>query len=191
MRRIIIALLLFVLPLTACTGQRSTPEPIKVELPVGVVDSLSRNLKVEATQIEFNKVTELDYSNTCLGLPSVDEDCADMVIRGYQGIIALEGAQYEFRSDQSGERMRIVPIALKAAQSDLAKRLNINPEFVRWVSIEKVDWPDSCLGLEQPGINCNMVITPGFRILLESGGIIFVFRTDLTGKQTVLEMFSD
>jgi hypothetical protein len=191
MRKLITALLALALMLTACNRQNSTAEPIKVELPVGVVESLSRNLKVESEQIEFNKITELDYSNTCLGLPSVDEQCAEMIIKGYQGIISLDGAQYEFRSDRSGERMRIVPIALKAAQSVLATRLNVNPEFVRWVSIEKVDWPDSCLGLEQPGMNCNMVITPGFRILLESGGIIFVFRTDLSGKQTVMEMFSN
>jgi hypothetical protein len=191
MKKLSLVFLIFSMVLIACTGQKTTPEPVKVELPEGVVDSLSRNLKVEAGQIEFNKVTQLDYSNTCLGIPSVDEQCAEMLIRGYQGIISLEGAQYEFRSDQTGERMRIVPIALKAAQSELANRLNVQPEFVRWVSIEKVDWPDSCLGLEQPGMNCNMVITPGFRILLESGGIIFVFRTDLTGKQTVLEMFSD
>lgn len=191
MKKLSLVFLIFNMVLIACTGQKTTPEPVKVELPEGVVDSLSRNLKVEAGHIEFNKVTQLDYSNTCLGIPSVDEQCADMLIRGYQGIISLEGAQYEFRSDQTGERMRIVPIALKAAQSELANRLNVQPEFVRWVSIEKVNWPDSCLGLEQPRMNCNMVITPGFRILLESGGIIFVFRTDLTGKQTVLEMFSD
>ena len=191
MKKLSLVFLIFSMVLIACTGQKATPEPVKLELPEGVVDSLSRNLKVEAGQIEFNKVTQLDYSNTCLGIPSVDEQCAEMLIRGYQGIISLEGAQYEFRSDQTGERMRIVPIALKAAQSVLANRLNVEPEFVRWVSIEKVDWPDSCLGLEQPGMNCNMVITPGFRILLESGGIVFVFRTDLTGKQTVLEMFSD
>ncbi len=191
MRKLIIALLAFDLVLTACNGQNSTPERIRMELPVGVVDSLSRNMKVESDQIEFNTITELDYSDTCLGFPAVDEQCAQVLIKGYQGIISVDGAQYEFRSDQSGERLRIVPIALKAAQSVLANRLNVNPEFVRWVSIEKVDWPDSCLGLEQPGMNCNLVITPGFRILLESGGIIFVFRTDLSGKQTVLEMFSD
>lgn len=191
MRKLVISLLLLALALTACNGQETTPQPIKVELPVGVLDSLTRNLKVESDQIEFNKITQLDYSNTCMGLPSVDEQCAEMIIKGYQGIISLEGTQYEFRSDQSGERMRIVPLALKQAQSVLANRLNVNPEFVRWVSIEKVDWPDSCLGIEQPGINCNMVITPGFRILLEAGGTIFVFRTDLSGKQTVLEMVSD
>ncbi len=191
MRKLIAVLLMLVLTLSACQGQDSTTEPKLVELPAGVVDSLSRNLKTEVDQIEFNKITQLDYSNTCLGIPSVDEQCAEMIIKGYQGIISLGGAQYEFRSDQSGERMRIVPIALKAAQAVLANRLNVSPEFVRWVSIEQVDWPDSCLGLEQPGKSCNMVITPGFRILLESGGIVFVFRTDLSGQQTVLEMVSD
>lgn len=180
--------------LTACNGQaeqQKTPEPEKVELPVGILDSLSRNLEVDRDQIEFNQITELSYSDSCMGIPSVDEQCAQMVFEGFQGIISLNGAQYEFRSDQTGERMRIIPLALKAAQSKLANQLNIGPEFVRWVSIEKVDWPDSCLGLEQPGITCNTVITPGFKITLEAGGTIFVFRTDLTGSQAVLEMFSD
>ncbi|MEW6180860.1 MAG: hypothetical protein AB1522_13130 [Chloroflexota bacterium] len=195
MKRVFTVMILpIIMLLAACNGraeQQKTPEPEKVELPVGILDSLSRNLEVEREQIEFNQITQLSYSDSCMGIPSVDEQCAQMVIEGFQGIISLNGAQYEFRSDQSGERIRIIPIALKAAQSKLANQLNISPEFVRWVSIEKVDWPDSCLGLEQAGITCNTVITPGFKITLEAGGTIFVFRTDLTGSQAVLEMFSD
>lgn len=195
MKRVFTVMILpIIMLLAACNGraeQQKTPEPEKVELPVGILDSLSRNLEVEREQIEFNQITQLSYSDSCMGIPSVDEQCAKMVIEGFQGIISMNGAQYEFRSDQSGERIRIIPIALKAAQSKLANQLNISPEFVRWVSIEKVDWPDSCLGLEQAGITCNTVITPGFKITLEAGGTIFVFRTDLTGSQAVLEMFSD
>lgn len=191
MKKFCILWLLLALVLTACSGDGSANQPTTVELPVGILESLSRNLKVESEEIEFNKITQLDYSDSCMGFPSVNEECTKMMIKGYQGIISLGGTQYEFRSDQTGERMRIVPLALKQAQAVLANRLNVSPEIVRWVSIEKVDWPDSCLGIEQPGMNCNMVITPGFRIMLEAGGIIFVFRTDLSGKQTVLEMVSD
>jgi hypothetical protein len=60
--------------------------------------------------------------------------------------------------------------ATDAAVADLAARLEIITGSIAVVSVERVDWPDACLGVSQPGVACAEVITAGFRITLETNG---------------------
>lgn len=60
-------------------------------------------------------------------------------------------------------------------RQDLAERLLIDPDQVRVVSVEAVQWRDSSLGCPQPGMNYLQVITPGYRIELEVGGEIYTY----------------
>ncbi len=198
MKQVFLVVLLSVwIGISACTPvdqpvePTALPAPVDIELPDGVIDSIAENLNIGVEQIEFKNAIKIDYPNDCLGLPSAEEVCAEMIVPGYQGIFAVGSAQYEFRSDESGGRLRIIPIALKAAQAELSKAFQIDINHIRWVGVERMEWKDSCLGLEQPGITCAEVITPGFRILLEAGGVFFVYRTNESGSQVVLEMYSN
>ncbi len=192
-KALFLVILAVILGISACTTNQPTAIPTKVviELPNEVIEAIATNLKIGAEEIVFNNTTQIDYPNSCLGLPSAEEVCAEVIVPGYQGILAVGSAQYEFRSDKTGERLRIVPIALKAAQAELAKAFQIDINVIRWVEVERMEWKDSCLGLEQPGITCAEVITPGFRIMLEAGGVFFVYRTNASGSQVVLEMYSN
>lgn len=58
--------------------------------------------------------------------------------------------------------------AVTWAQADLAARLDIPPDQIEIVTIEFVQWRDSSLGCPQPGMMYAQVITPGYRILLQS-----------------------
>ena len=60
--------------------------------------------------------------------------------------------------------------AEQAAISTLAENIGIEPDQIKLVSSEAVDWPDSCLGIVREGIACAQVITPGFRVILEADG---------------------
>lgn len=192
-KALFLVILAVILGISACTTNQPTAIPTKVviELPNEVIEAIATNLKIGAEEIVFNNTAQIDYPNSCLGLPSAEEVCAEVIVPGYQGILAVGSAQYEFRSDKTGERLRIVPIALKAAQAELAKAFQIDINVIRWVEVERMEWKDSCLGLEQPGITCAEVITPGFRIMLEAGGVFFVYRTNASGSQVVLEMYSN
>jgi hypothetical protein len=54
---------------------------------------------------------------------------------------------------------------------------------VQVVSYEQEQWPDSCLGLAEPGEMCLQVITPGWSILLDAGGKRYEIHTDETGSR--------
>jgi hypothetical protein len=71
--------------------------------------------------------------------------------------------------------------AVANSRADLAARLNIDPGAITVVSVEAVDWPDACLGIQTPGVMCAMVITPGYRVILEAGGKQYEYHTNETG----------
>ncbi len=74
------------------------------------------------------------------------------------------------------------PAAALKARADLVGRLHNDPDTIKLVSVEAVDWPDGCLGVQTPGMMCTMVITPGYRVILEAGGKQYEFHTSASGE---------
>jgi hypothetical protein len=71
--------------------------------------------------------------------------------------------------------------AVANSRQDLAERLNIDPSVITVVSVEAVDWPDGCLGVQTPGVMCTMVITPGYLVILEANGKQYEYHTNASG----------
>ena len=67
--------------------------------------------------------------------------------------------------------------AVAWAQADLAARLNVATDQVTIVAIEFVQWRDASLGCPQPGMMYAQVITPGYRILLQSGEQLYEYHS--------------
>lgn len=64
----------------------------------------------------------------------------------------------------------------------LANDLGIDVDSVNITSVQQVQWRDSSLGCPRPGQNYLMVITPGYRIILEANGEQFEFHSDMQGN---------
>jgi hypothetical protein len=77
---------------------------------------------------------------------------------------------------------KTAPVAALNSRADLAKRLQIDPDTIKLVSVEAVDWPDGCLGVQSPGVMCTMVITPGYRVILEADGKQYEYHTNASGS---------
>jgi hypothetical protein len=75
--------------------------------------------------------------------------------------------------------------AVRLAREDLAQKLGQAPEAIHLVSVEAVEWSDTSLGCPQPGMMYAQVITPGFRVVLESEGKKYDYHTD-RGRVVVL-----
>ncbi len=82
------------------------------------------------------------------------------------------------------------PAAALSARGDLVNRLHIDPDTIKLVSVERVRWPDGCLGVQTPGMMCTMVITPGYRVVLEADGKQYEYHTDETGDVVLLASVS-
>ena len=76
--------------------------------------------------------------------------------------------------------------ATAAAAEDLAGRLGIQPEQVDLLSAEFTQWPNACIGIDQPDVACAEVITAGFKIILAHAGIQYEYHTDGLASQALL-----
>jgi len=72
--------------------------------------------------------------------------------------------------------------AVQEAKEDLASRLQIDPSGIEVVSSEAVTWNDSSLGCPEKGYSYLQVLTPGYRVVLESGGVQYDYRLDSQGN---------
>ena len=74
------------------------------------------------------------------------------------------------------------PAQLKALQA-LAEALGIPVSEIQVISVEAVDWPNGCLGIQPMGVLCTMNIVPGFRVILEANGSLYDYHTNQDGSQ--------
>lgn len=68
--------------------------------------------------------------------------------------------------------------ALAAALDDLAQQINVSPDQITLVSIEARQWSDASLGCPQEGFMYAQVITPGYLIVLQAGGVEYQYHTN-------------
>ena len=80
---------------------------------------------------------------------------------------AAEGAAMPEITTQGVDAATAQPFAEQALNTLAAA--NIDPASVTAITVEAVDWPDAGLGCPQPGQMYAAVITPGYRITLETG----------------------
>ncbi len=79
-----------------------------------------------------------------------------------------------------------LPAVVMSAIADLSKKAGVSESEVKVISVESAEWMNSCLGISKPGQVCAQVITPGYKVTLDAGGIKYVYHTDL-GNHFVLE----
>jgi hypothetical protein len=72
--------------------------------------------------------------------------------------------------------------ALAAAKQALVELVGNATDPIEVVSIEKMDWSDSCLGAAGSNEMCMQVITSGYRFLLSLNGQVYEYHTDLGGS---------
>lgn len=76
--------------------------------------------------------------------------------------------------------------AVQASISVLADQYQINSDEISFVDKQPVEWPDSCLGVDQPGIMCAMHVVDGYQITLSANQESYEVHTNMDGSQTVL-----
>lgn len=68
---------------------------------------------------------------------------------------------------------------IERAKTEVATIARSSVESVQVVSVEAVDWSDSSLGCPKGGMMYAQVITPGYKIVLESDGRTYEFHSSL------------
>lgn len=94
------------------------------------------------------------------------------------GLFVSACANSEFASDQVNDQIDFGEEAA-VPLSDL----DLDMGDFKVVSSDQVDWEDTCLGIDQPGYECQPVVTPGYLVVLEGNGLQFNYHADQKGNQ--------
>jgi hypothetical protein len=156
--------------------------------PVDLVrEMLADRLGLDLSEVDVLRAVPVDWPDACLGLPEDDEMCAMMITPGFEIVLAFEGEEYTFRTNEDGSLVREVRAEpAEAARQFLMEQLALRDGDVELVSQEAVDWPDACLGVSQPDVMCAQMITPGYRFVFNAGGAAFTVHTNADASAIVL-----
>jgi hypothetical protein len=69
------------------------------------------------------------------------------------------------------------PAVVLRARRDLGQQENVTPAQITTLGVNRVDWPDACLGIPGAGF-CTQTVTPGFKVTLRYLQTVAVFHTD-------------
>jgi len=165
--------LLLALAFAACDGDGSLPPP-----GAGPTDRAS--LVFEAASYHSTGSRPLSSLSSSeletVGRGETEEGMVD-VFRLRSG-----GKEWEVLTRSGGRWLTWEPLALDEARRRLSERLGVPEAQVLVKEVERVEWPDACLGAGGSDEICAEVVTPGFRIVLEARGGEHVYHSDLQGN---------
>jgi len=207
MKKILILIFSSIFILSACSDVIQTP-PVDRKTPLfeTAQDYLNRSnaeqeaIGLVANQFGFDPVNilmlkseEKSWSDSCLDLPNVDENCSSVIVPGYLFLLIAENNVFEVHSDLLAQNMRVINYLsqysspIEVAIQYLVVRYAIPFQMISVSNFEPVQWPDSCLGIEDQNTVCAPVVTPGYLIELTSEDRIFEFHTDFYGSRMILK----
>lgn len=68
---------------------------------------------------------------------------------------------------------------------DVAHRTGLDPGTIRLGSAESVTWLDGSLGCPEPDVMYTQMLVPGYRVLIEAGGRLWVYHAAKFGTPTL------
>jgi hypothetical protein len=72
-------------------------------------------------------------------------------------------------------------------QNQIGETLGVPLESIQIQDVQKMDWPNSCLGLPEDNEVCAEVITPGWLLTFNIDNQVYRYRVDTTGTVIRLE----
>jgi hypothetical protein len=184
-------------PIPATPAFAQSPAPtLPAAVSTQVRQDLARRLGVPVSQLRIVTATSETWPNGCLGLAQPEEVCTQALVSGWRVRVAVGERLWTYRTNQSGSSLRLEnqrpsvilpsPIA-QAVIANASQRSGLAPKFLKLTTAERRTWSDSCLGLGGTNLLCTEVLVPGWQVAIESERQRWVYRTDLSGNQVMLD----
>jgi hypothetical protein len=173
------------------------------EAVLAAIEDLALQLEISPKQVQVISFQDEEWPDSCLGLAAPDEMCLQVITPGFRILLNANGMHFEYHSDLTGDILRVsgdnkVGLIRPKFNSDESRAVltaiqainqstGTSTNEIKIISIEVVEWSDSCLGLARSDEMCAEVITPGWIIILEADGKTYEYHTDLSGENIRLK----
>lgn len=185
------------------TAQNQRANRLPPAIANAVRRDLSRLVNVRMNQLQVVSAERKTWPDRCLGVPNPAELCAPALTEGWQVVMSDGSSQWTYRTDSTGQTVRMARTAngetnlpssvSEAVRKNLSIRLRVRPESLYIVSATQRQWPNGCLGINQPGVMCTQAIVDGWEVKVasrNSGQLndkFWVYRTNFNGSVVVLD----
>jgi len=152
------------------------------------LEALRKALGLPADAVTLIGTEAVEWPDSCLGIRYIDALCAQGTVPGYRLIVAAQGQNYEYHTNQDGslvapeQPMPASDAAVQAAVQALRTALGLSDETVTVVERTLMEWSDSCLGIAHPAMACLQALTPGWFIRLEAQGREYAYHANADGS---------
>lgn len=115
--------------------------------------------------------------------PQVKPDLDALFEAVTQSFTFMDAPETQGQSGQPGTMPRLPDRerAFAAARAALAAKLGVDEPAIQRVSVTAQEWSDACLGVSRANEMCAQVITPGWVVVMETGGKQYEAHTDQEG----------
>lgn len=145
------------------------------------------------------------WPDGCLGIDDGTSLCTRALVPGWEVSVRIpnQNTPWVFRSNQDGSVIRLVGQNGQNGQNgqtgtpsrqvidtvfrDISRRMNIPQNQLRLVGSTRQTWPNTCLGLEEPGEFCGQAFVEGWEVTVTNNRDTWVYRTDLGGRSIRLQ----
>ena len=155
-----------------------------------------------ADAISVVSTEEMEWSDASLGCPDPDTMYAQVITPGYLIVLESDGNTFNYHTgadpdgplvqcteDGTPAAMAMVAVApqmvvedplfrlVERATEDLMQAAGAASDEITVLSTEEVEWSDTSLGCPEPDGMYAQMITPGYLIVLETGGETYKYHT--------------
>ncbi|MGC9356846.1 MAG: hypothetical protein ACP5GX_03225 [Anaerolineae bacterium] len=188
-----------------------TPQPQVLKAAEDLLADLkplvADDLGLKAEELTLVAAERVEWRDASLGCPQPGKLYAQVITPGWRFIFEEEGPgrRHEVHTSEdardyvicgAGKENPTEPSPMpvdelpekieRAAKALVEDQMGVPVGRQEVVSVETVQWPDSCLGCASPETICLKVITPGYRIVLRAGDAHFEVHADRAGRSLVL-----
>ncbi len=181
------------------------PEGMQKEALMTLRTEVAETTGVLTADLALVSAEPVTWNNTSLGCPKKGQIYAEVLVEGWRVVfedaagrtydvhttgnledfVICSTSEADLEEEDISEGLTISQVK-KAAVQALVEYLDVEQDQISVVHIEEVQWSDACLGCAKPGQMCAMVITPGYRVILESEGETYPVHTDLSGQHVIV-----
>ena len=211
----------FLAPRAEPTAVQADADETLSRLIVRAKEDLVQSTSAAADEITVVSTEEVEWGDTGLGCPHPDEMYAQMITPGYFIVLKSGGSTFDFHSgtDPEGPLVHCTedgtpagpdpalqeepegetqmdadsarPRLIERAIADLVQATSAAAAEITVVSTEEVEWGDTSLGCPHPDEMYAQMITPGYLIVLESGGNTYDFHSGTDPEGPLIQCTED
>ncbi|MCG6135063.1 MAG: hypothetical protein MET45_10430 [Nostoc sp. LLA-1] len=159
-----------------------------------VLQAASQRLQQPISRLNIMQFQQQTWTNGCLNLPGVDENCSEALVGGWRVIVGAVDQTLVYHTNHTGSVVRLNEQASEitaqqppqnvrnAVLQAASKRLQQPIARLNIMQSQQQTWTNGCLDLAGADEFCTQALVPGWRVIVGAVDQTLIYHTNQTGS---------